>query len=150
METTALALEKLLEKYLPLLKNLGKEEAGVKPLPTKWSRKEILGHLVDSAQNNLRRFIVAQYEEQPKINYQQDFWVRSINYQQWKLDELIHLWHFTNRQIVEVLRSMKEEGSGRGCETDSVRTIGWLAEDYLKHLRHHMHQVLGLEEVGYP
>jgi hypothetical protein len=150
IKTTALTLEELLEKYFPLFKNLRDEEASVKPLPSKWSKKEILGHLIDSAQNNLRRFIVAQYEEQPKIVYRQDFWVASIHYQEWKMDELIQLWYLTNRQIVRVLHSMTEEASARTCETESPRTIGWLTEDYLKHLRHHVHQVLGLEEVVYP
>ena len=147
---TGLELEEVLGNYLPQLNQLTEDKSSSKPLPTKWSKKEILGHLIDSAQNNLRRFIVAQYEQNPKITYRQDFWVKSVNYQEWKLNDLVPLWYLTNMQIVRVLKAITDEAAARTCETESSRTIAWLAEDYLKHLKHHIHQVLDLEEVAYP
>ena len=147
---TGLELEEVLGNYVPQLNLLTEDKSSAKPLPTKWSKKEILGHLIDSAQNNLRRFIVAQYEENPKITYRQDFWVKSVNYQEWKLNDLVPLWYLTNMQIVRVLKAITDEAAARTCETESSRTIAWLAEDYLKHLKHHIHQVLDLEEVAYP
>ena len=147
---TGLELEEVLGNYLPQLNQLTEDKSSSKPLPTKWSKKEILGHLIDSAHNNLRRFIVAQYEENPKITYRQDFWVKSVNYQEWKLNDLVPLWYLTNMQIVQVLKAITDEAAARTCETESSRTIAWLAEDYLKHLKHHIHQVLDLEEVAYP
>jgi hypothetical protein len=146
---TGLELEEVLRNYVPQLNQLTEDKSSSKPLPTKWSKKEILGHLIDSAQNNLRRFIVAQYEENPKITYRQDFWVKSVNYQEWKLNDLVPLWYLTNMQIVRVLKAITDEAAARTCETESSRTIAWLAEDYLKHLKHHIHQVLDLEEVAY-
>ena len=147
---TGLELEEVLRNYVPQLNLLTEDKSSAKPLPTKWSKKEILGHLIDSAQNNLRRFIVAQYEENPKITYRQDFWVKSVNYQEWKLNDLVPLWYLTNMQIVRVLKAITDEAAARTCETESSRTIAWLTEDYLKHLKHHIHQVLDLEEVAYP
>ena len=147
---TGLELEEVLGNYLPQLNQLTEDKSSSKPLPTKWSKKEILGHLIDSAQNNLRRFIVAQYEQNPKITYRQDFWVKSVNYQEWKLNDLVPLWYLTNMQIVQVLKAITDEAAAGTCETESSRTIAWLAEDYLKHLKHHIHQVLDLEEVAYP
>src|SRR5688572_28202133 len=68
-----------------------------KPNPNKWSKKEVVGHLIDSAQNNLRRFIVAQYEaKEPTIVYDQDFWVHANGYQAMKKEELIALWRLIN------------------------------------------------------
>ena len=62
MKASAERLETILEELYPALKKISEQEYALKPLPHKWSKKEILGHLVDSAQNNIRRFIVAQYE----------------------------------------------------------------------------------------
>jgi DinB superfamily len=148
MKEIASELENRIIEYLPLLKELNEARASLKPSPVKWSKKEILGHLVDSAQNNLRRFIVAQYEENPKIIYQQDDWVRINNYQNSNLEELVQLWYLINRQMVTVLRNTKN--GDRVCDTGELHTIKWLASDYIKHLRHHLHQVLDLTEVPYP
>src|ERR1700753_2074239 len=76
METTIQHLTKLIGIYTKRLEALTEETYAWKPHPHKWSKKEILGHLVDSAQNNIRRFIVAQYEDTPVIGYDQDAWVR--------------------------------------------------------------------------
>lgn len=150
MEKLSKELDKLIDDYRLKLKGLKDENASLKPSPEKWSKKEIIGHLVDSAQNNLRRFIVTQYEEKPKIVYQQDFWVKSINYKEWDLEHLIHLWYFTNKQIVHVLENMPAKTSDKLCETQALHSLSWLATDYILHLKHHLHQVLELEEIAYP
>src|SRR5688572_27029542 len=91
MNQIAARLEQAINEYLPKLKLLPEQVVSKKPSPNKWSKKEILGHLVDSAQNNLRRFIVAQYEDNPKIVYRQDDWVRTNNYQNAVFEDLINL-----------------------------------------------------------
>lgn len=62
---------------------LSEAEISDRPQPHKWSRKEILGHLCDSAINNLERFIKIQYEEQPYVlqKYNQEKWVDLQDYQ---------------------------------------------------------------------
>jgi len=75
MQTTAQDLETIIDRHLPALKTIPEGEYTFKSSPEKWSKKEILGHLIDSAQSNIRRFIVAQYEDEPKILYNQDKWV---------------------------------------------------------------------------
>ena len=67
MKNTIDKLQDILQEYGVKLASLDESEIALRPAPTKWSKKEILGHLIDSAQNNLRRFIVAQYEELPTI-----------------------------------------------------------------------------------
>ena len=68
MQSLAIELNGILDKYLPALESISGAEYNFKLSANKWSKKEIMGHMVDSAQNNIRRFIVAQYDEQPK-NY---------------------------------------------------------------------------------
>src|SRR5580693_8174910 len=65
-------IQKVAVDFAPELLKIGEEDFSYKSDPSKWSKKEILGHLVDSAQNNIRRFVVSQYEDIPKIVYQQD------------------------------------------------------------------------------
>jgi len=150
MDTTADQLELAINEYLPKLKLLVDEKTAFKSMPGKWSKKEILGHLVDSAQNNLRRFIVGQYEENPKIVYMQDDWVRINNYQQSKLKDLVQLWYLTNLQLITVLRNSDAKEREKTCETEGSHSLNWLAADYIRHLRHHLHQVLNMDEVPYP
>ncbi|HEX5152944.1 MAG TPA: hypothetical protein VFW07_15945 [Parafilimonas sp.] len=106
--------------------------------------------MIDSAQNNIRRFIVAQYEDNPFIKYDQDKWVAVNNYLHADSSFVIELWYLLNRQIISILLNTSAETARRTCNTGDTRTIESLAEDYIKHLKHHMHQVLELEPVAYP
>jgi len=150
MDATRSKLQETINEYLPALKALSEEEASVKPNPDKWSKKELIGHLIDSAQNNIRRFIVAQYEESPLIIYKQDDWVRINNYQSYPLTDLIELWYLLNKQIDFILSNLSEEAIRRTCQTESLQTVKWLAGDYVKHMKHHLHHVLNLTPLAYP
>ena len=150
VKAIASKLNKITEDHLSALLSVSQEEFHFKASPAKWSKKEILGHLVDSAQNNIRRFIVAQYDERPKIVYDQDKWAAIVNYQQYPLTDLINLWYQLNKHICQVLTFMPAEMSKRQAQTEELHDLRWLAEDYIKHLLHHLHQVLDLEPVAYP
>jgi len=150
MKNTADDLEKIITTHLLDLAKIGEEEYCLKPAPGKWSKKEILGHLIDSAESNIRRFVVAQYEENPAIKYNQDQWVTIANYQNWDTLDIINLWYLLNKQVCYILRNTPEEMYQRKCMTNELRTIEWLASDYVKHLRHHLHVILELEPVAYP
>jgi hypothetical protein len=150
MTATINELQTIIEKYCPLLKTVSDADYTYKPLPHKWSKKEILGHLVDSAQNNTRRFIVAQYEDEPQITYQQDEWVNICNYQEYPVQDLIQLWQLLNRHICIILAHTAAEKQNRMVFTSEPHTMAWVAADYNKHLLHHLHQVLGMEPVAYP
>ena len=150
MQSIAFELEAVIDQHVAALHAMLKEKMSYKPSPTQWSKKEILGHIIDSAQNNIRRFIVSQYEESPAIGYKQDNWVAISNYQNYDIAGLINLWYLLNKHVVFVLKNMRPEMMQRTCQTESVHTVEWLAQDYLKHLRHHLHQVLDIDTVPYP
>ena len=118
-----------------------------KPSPTKWSKKEILGHLVDSAQNNLQRFVRGQYENIPKIVYTQDEWVKLQHYKDYEKEELIQLWVSLNLHLCRTLSLMDPANYERQCDTGKpdteLHTLSFLADDYLKHMRHHLEQITG-------
>jgi CRISPR/Cas system endoribonuclease Cas6 (RAMP superfamily) len=150
MQTIIQQLEKIITDYTPQLKKLDEADFTDKPSPVKWSGKEYLGHLIDSAQNNIRRFVVAQHEDKPFIVYAQNNWVTAAGYQNYPLKDLIDLWVLINKHLVIVLKHIPEANLDREIQTQELHSIQWLAADYNKHLLHHLHQVLHLEPVPYP
>ena len=155
MENAIRELREVVIEFSKKTSAISDSEFSAKPLENKWSKKEVLGHLIDSASNNLRRFICGQYEEAPKIIYQQDFWVAANNYRNIEKENVIQLWRLINSQICEVLRTMPEQNGTLMCDTgrDKVQlhSIDWLAEDYVKHLKHHLNQILpGSFAISYP
>ncbi len=150
MVTIAAELERLADEYKHSLLAIPETAFLHKPSPAKWSKKEIIGHLIDSAQSNIRRFVVSQYEETPFIVYNQDQWVIIANYQHWNTVDLIDLWYLLNKQISMILRNTSPAAAQRTCQTQALHTVEWLAADYVIHLKHHMHVVLDKEPVAYP
>ena len=150
MVAVASQLNLIIDEYLQQLNKIEEEKISFKYVPLKWSKKEELGHLVDSAQNNIRRFIVAQYEEIPTIIYDQEKWVVLNNYQQQPSKNIIQLWYLLNKQVVGILNNISEESAQRKSQSQELHTIEWLGNDYIKHLQHHMNHILELEPVPYP
>jgi hypothetical protein len=151
MLPTILNLEKIIHTYARRLAAVPEAVYAANAGPGKWSKKEILGHLVDSAQNNIRRFIVAQYEDNPTIRYAQDDWVRLSGYQTYPLEDLVTLWIMLNRHIAIVLRQMSPAAAERMCSMGGQpQSLEWVAADYCNHLLHHLHQILDLEAIAYP
>jgi DinB superfamily len=151
MQATIENLEKIIGNYSVRLGAVPEDIFTHQPGPGKWSKKEILGHLVDSAQNNIRRFVVAQYEDVPFIVYNQDQWVTLADYRQYPSRDLVSLWILLNRHIGLVLAAVSPDAAGRKCSTGNAEpyTLEWLAADYCNHLLHHLHQILDLDPIAY-
>jgi len=140
-------LRELIQEYTGKVNAISDQEFFAKPNPNKWSKIEVLGHLIDSAQNNLRRFVCGQYESTPPaIVYNQDFWVNANNYKNARKDHIIQLWGLLNERICDILETMPEANYKKECNTGGDltqhRTIKWLADDYVKHMKHHLNQIL--------
>ena len=142
--------------FMEKLRAIGENDMRSRPRPDKWSRIEVIGHLIDSAHSNLRRFVTGQYEEEPPhIIYDQNFWVKANAYHQAPVDTVVTLWILMNHRIATVLSYMDEKNYSKQCDTGkgekSLKTIIWLAADYVKHMRHHLNQVIpGSYDIVYP
>jgi hypothetical protein len=116
-----------------------------KPSPEKWSKKEIVGHLIDSAIINLQRFVRCTFEENFKLIYQQVEWVEAQQYQQADIKELLILWRSLNQQIIRVLKNYPVNRLQAQCDNSKtsidLHTVEWLAGDYANHLKHHLKQI---------
>ena len=117
------------------------------PAPGKWSPQEILGHLIDSAVNNLRRFTEIQFLPQPftVVGYNQDQLVIVNNYQQLLPEHLVSLWQQLNRQIVYVVENIPTEKLSIPIIIPPAKneTLEWLIVDYVRHMDHHLRQIFG-------
>ena len=118
-----------------------------KPAPDKWSKQEILGHLIDSAINNLKRFTEIQFLPQPYqiISYQQNELVIVNNYQNIPIEHLLQLWQSLNRQIIHVVHNIPAEKLDYSVDprydNKETKTLGWVIADYVAHMEHHFGQV---------
>lgn len=115
-------------------------------MPEKWSKKEVIGHLIDSAQVNLQRFVRCTYEEGFGLTYKQVEWVEAARYQQADINQLIDLWALLNLQIVRVLENYPPDRLSARCDNSkrepNLQTVEWLAADYVEHMLHHLKGIL--------
>jgi hypothetical protein len=139
-------LSTIITLILPKFTQITEEAWSHKPSPTQWSKREILGHLIDSAQNNLRRFVVTQYQQNDNIVYYQDEWVVYQNYQQTPTEEVIDLWKLINLHICRVIDNIPAEKLQYTCNTGKqsveLHTLDFLISDYIVHLNHHLEQII--------
>jgi hypothetical protein len=147
MQIIVQELRTLISDYSQKIAAISEQDFYAKPSPSKWSKIEVLGHLTDSAQNNLRRFVCGQYESAPPwIIYNQDFWVSANNYQNAEKQSIIQLWVLLNERICDILETMPmsnhEMRCNTGKETPEFHSLHWLAADYVKHMKHHLNQII--------
>lgn len=144
MEEAILRFEKLLDEnasYLPTIDRVVLEEKKT----GKWSKKEILGHLVDSAIHNLVRFTEINYLEKPYRHrpYNQIDLVNLNQYQIMDIHDLTELWLSINKQIVRLMKSVDEKALDYKIilSDESVIDLRFLMTDYVDHLEHHIRQL---------
>lgn len=135
-------LRNIIDAELQRFQKITEEEWSYRSSSEKWSKKEIIGHLCDSAFTNIRRFVVTQYKENENIVYDQNFWVKAQNYQNVPTSDLIDLWKSLNYQIVHIVENIPDEALQRTCDTTKteprVYTLEFIINDYVDHLQHHL------------
>ena len=150
-------LRAVLDAAEPLLLAMSDEVTARRPAPGKWSPREIIGHLVDSASNNHQRFVRAAWQDDLVFpGYEQDGWVSLQAYQHAPWRELVTLWLTFNRHIARVMSAIPMEVRTRVHARHNLHEIAWrevpvhetttldyFMDDYVGHLEHHLRQVLG-------
>lgn len=135
------------EDAVPRLRAIPDADAAHQPGPGRWSKKEILGHLIDSACNNHQRFVRAQLQEEELIfpGYEQEGWARCQQHASSDWRRLIDLWAAYNRHLAALLAVVSVADRKKPCRIgdNAAMTLAELAEDYLVHLDHHLTQLIG-------
>jgi MOSC domain-containing protein YiiM len=150
-------LGETIDRAVPVLAAMAGEPSRRRPSPEKWSPREVIGHLIDSASNNHQRFVRAQVDGTARFDgYLQDRWVDAQRYHDAPWDELLTLWAFFNRHLARVMAATPAGIRHRLVEPNNFAALAWNAtdvaatptldafmRDYVGHLRHHLRQVLG-------
>jgi hypothetical protein len=140
------------------LRELPDDAARRRPAPGKWSVKEIIGHLVDSAANNHQRFVLAQLRDGLVFDgYEQDGWIAAQRYQDSAWPDLVTLWQSFNHHLIHVASDINPElldkeqlehnlydVASNGIPAGEPATLGYFIGDYVFHLEHHLKQVRAL------
>jgi len=126
------------------MKKLSVQDWDYRKAPEKWSRKEILGHLIDSAANNHQRFVRAQYKGKTPISYDGDIWGSIQKHHDAPVNNLLGLWAFYNLHLAHIISNIPKEKYSMMFHADEKepKTLEWLVQDYIRHLAHHLKQIL--------
>ena len=139
-------LEKLCHEIPQKLNNINGIDINFNESPEKWSKKEIIGHLIDSATINHHRFVRGQFEDVPTIRYDQNKWNEMNHYQEMNSDQIISFWKIYNLQILELIKLISKENLSKKVKVgeDNIQTIEFLFKDYVDHMEHHLKQIIEL------
>ncbi len=155
MSDAASDLRAAIEDATPRLRSIDEEQSAVHRAPGKWSPRELIGHLIDSASNNHQRFVRAQFQDDLVFpTYDQDEWVRAQRYADAPWAELVDLWRGFNLQLARVIEAIPADErerprtrhnlhkiAWRTVPEDEATTLDYFLHDYVGHLRHHLGQL---------
>ena len=156
MENLAVKLKSAIQAISDQLQDLSEEMVSIKPNPDKWSKKEILGHLIDSAANNHHRFMIAQFKDDLIFKgYAQDQWVDYQDYQSANWKEMVSLFVSYNLHLCRVIdnipagvlrRQIRDHNfhliAFKTVPKGEPTSLGYFINDYIGHIEHHLGQIL--------
>jgi hypothetical protein len=139
----------------PRLLSLPDELTVLPPGPGKWSAKETIGHLIDSAANNHQRFVRAQFKSDLIFQgYDQEQWVISQRYNDESWEHLVNLWKLYNLHLAHIMDGVSpavrdqlrtehtlDKIAFRTVEASVPATLDYLMRDYIEHLKNHLDQI---------
>jgi hypothetical protein len=143
MKDTALHLLQTIETVLLQLQQISDEQASVNLLPGKWTRKEILGHLIDSACNNQQKIVRGIVSNCSMLPYAQDEWVAVQQYRYRNWHDLVQLWYSYNLHLAHIIANIPASSQQHVITIHTnMYTLQFVAADYEVHLSHHLRQLL--------
>ncbi len=137
-------LARAIESAEPKLRKVSESESAAPALKGGWSRKQLIGHLIDSASNNHQRFVRASLQGSLVFpGYDQDGCVRVETPETAPWPLLVTLWANYNLYLAHVIANLPSDKLDAPCliGENAPVTLKFLAEDYLTHLLYHLSQI---------
>jgi hypothetical protein len=144
-------LSETIQLAKPRLLSISDTHASEKPYPDKWSIKETLGHLVDSAANNHQRIVRLQENRDiGAFKYSQQHWVNSQNYQDEPWQDIVEFWFRYNSHLAHIIARIDSGSLEHVCDIgySGPATLIFVIEDYLRHVEHHLKQIYSNADPG--
>ncbi len=144
MNTLGAELASLVDSTEANLLKISEQDSSAPIRPGGWSRKQVIGHLIDSASNNHQRFVRAVLQGSLEFpGYDQEGSIRAQAVQEMSWPGLIALWASYNRYLAHIIAHLPKNALETECRIGSSEpvTLRFLADDYLVHLVHHLQQV---------
>jgi hypothetical protein len=141
----------------PRLLAISEQQSEVPRAEDKWSAKQVIGHLIDSATNNHQRFVRAQFtDELIFLGYEQNEWVRVEHFQEEPWRDLVQLWQLYNQHILHIMKYAPEDTrtklrqrhnlhqlASEQIKEDEPVTLEFFMRDYVDHMKKHLSQIFG-------
>ncbi|MGA3344538.1 MAG: DinB family protein [Terracidiphilus sp.] len=109
-----------------------------------WTRKQIVGHLLDSTANNRQRFARASIDgSYVGPEYAQDAWVAVHGYSGRSWETLLDWWRVEHEILASVADRIPEERFEASCTVGENAPVAlrFLVEDYIRHQHWHLAQL---------
>jgi hypothetical protein len=141
----AAALRALIADAASFFAGISAEKAAEPLAPGKWSVQQTVGHLIDSAANNTQRVVRLQLSAEIALpGYQQNEWVSVQHYASEPWDEVRTLWFGLNRHLAHAIEHADRHTFAHVWHLEGEDlTLGFIIEDYIAHLRHHLVRLPG-------
>jgi hypothetical protein len=148
-------LERTIEATAPQLLSFTAQQTRQVRARDAWTRKQILGHLIDSAANNHQRFVGAQFKNDLVFpGYEQEKWVDVQHYNDEDWSQMVQLWKLYNLHLVHVASFIPSAVLEKERAEHNLDQIAWqtvdkqksvtleyFIRDYAGHMRHHLGQI---------
>ena len=155
MNDLAKDLQQVVEAAAAQLLAVSEFQAGASGREGRWSAKEILGHLIDSAANNHQRFVRAQATDDLMFaGYDQEYWVSVQHYPEVPWPNLVQFWQAYNLHLAHVIahippavltaprsRHTLDKIAWQPVDPNTSTTLAYLIADYIGHLKMHLRQI---------
>jgi hypothetical protein len=155
----ATRLREVLDLAGPHLLMLVEAGTAQRPAAGRWSPREIVGHLIDSASNNHQRFVRATMQDDLVFaGYAQEQWVTVQDYASVSWESLVTLFLAFNRHLAHVMSVVPatirdrvvaqhnfDRIAYRTVPATTPTTLAYFMADYVAHLEHHLGQILGAD-----
>lgn len=158
MKNLSKELLELIEDFKSEFISIGENFASIKLSEDKWTLKEIIGHLVDSASNNHQRILRMKMTDHLNFpDYKNTQWLELQQHNRMKFADLLGLFYFYNKLLANIIENISEEELVHRWEVqwdpkEDFIILEALVKHYVVHMRGHFthmkERVAEINETG--